>query len=136
MNIDAGGGGGIAAGAAAAVGAGVAAGAANFMKAAADGTFAVSETGGKALLQALREMKDWVDENQGDLQRLSQEPALGGSQAANAMKRFVPQVASDGQGFLTQLMSFRSSIEQAEQGIKLAMQNYQALDQRGAGRQK
>ena len=115
---------------------GVVAGSANLLKAANDGTFAISESGGKALLQALREMKDWVDENRGDLFRLKDQPPLGDSQGARAMKQFVPQVASDGQGFLTQLMAFRSSIENAEQGIKTAMANYRAMDERGAGRHK
>ena len=41
--------------------AGIAQGAASFAKAAADGSFAVSETGGRALLEAIREMRQWID---------------------------------------------------------------------------
>jgi hypothetical protein len=104
--------------------------------AAAEGSFAINETGGKALLQAIREMKDWVDENRVDLRRLADQPPLGGSHGASAMKQFVPQVATDGQGFLTMLMKFRESLDEAENGINIAMRNYQSMDQRGAGRQQ
>lgn len=117
-------------------GADIVASAAKMVRAAADGYFAISETGGKALLEALREMKDWVDENRGDLFRLKDQPPLGGSEGANAMKQFVPQVAGDSEGFLTQLMNFRASIEQAEQGIKIAMDNYRAMDERGVSRNR
>jgi hypothetical protein len=133
MLADAGNGGGAAIGAAMGASAGMFLG---FAKGAAEGSFAVNETGGKALLQAIREMKDWVDENRVDLQRLADQPALGGSHAADAMKQFVPQVASDSQGFLTQLMKFRESLEQAEQGINTAMTNYQNMDHRGAERHR
>jgi hypothetical protein len=104
--------------------------------AAAEGSFAINETGGKALLQAIREMKDWVDENRGDLGELADQPKLGGSHGAQVMKQVVPQVASDGQGFLTMLMKFRESLDEAEQGINTAMKNYASMDQRGAGRQR
>jgi hypothetical protein len=115
---------------------GIAASVADFAKAAASGTFAINQTGGKALLQAIRGMKQWVDDNRGDLQALSREPKLGGSHGAKTMMTFVPKVASDDQGFLPMLMKFRASLEDAEQGINDAMANYQAMDQQGAGRQQ
>jgi hypothetical protein len=105
-----------------------------FAGAAASGGFAINETGGKALLQAIQGMKDWVDTNQLDLQNLGQEPQLGGTNAAIAMKPYIAQVATDGQGFLTMLMKFRESLDKAEQGIKDAMKNYQATDQSGQAR--
>lgn len=107
---------------------------AEFAHGAAQGSFAVNETGGKALLQAIREMKDWVDENRADLAALADQPKLGGSHGAVVMSQVVPQVATDGQGFLTMLMKFRESLDEAEQGINSAMQNYQSMDQRGASR--
>src|SRR2546430_1182459 len=102
-----------------------------FAGGAASGQFAVNETGGKALLQAIRNMKDWVDENQADLQRLSVQPELGGSNGASAMKPYMASVASDSQGFLTMLMKFRESLDKAEQGINDAMKNYQSTDHSG-----
>jgi hypothetical protein len=59
---------------------------------------------------------------------------LGSSNAALAMKPYMAQVATDGQGFLTMLMKFRESLNKAEQGIKDAMKNYHATDQGGAAR--
>src|SRR2546421_12261317 len=99
-----------------------------FAGAAASGGFAINETGGKALLQAIQGMKDWVDSNQADLNLLAEQPKLGNTNAAVAMKPYMAQVASDGQGFLTMLLKFRESLDKAEKGIKDAMNNYHATD--------
>jgi hypothetical protein len=122
-------------GAAAAMGAAIGASFAQFAAGAAAGAFAISETGGQALLQAIRNMKDWVDENRGDVSQLSVQPKLGQSHGANVMSPFVARVASDDQGFVPMLMKLRESLEDAEKGINDAMKNYQAMDQRGASRQ-
>lgn len=108
--------------------AGVAQGAANFAKAAADGSFSVSETGGRALLEAIREMKDWIDSKSVDLNTLAQQPPLGGSHGAEAVKPYSTDVATDQQGFITMLGAFRESLDQAEQGINDAMNNYHQMD--------
>jgi hypothetical protein len=115
---------------------GIAASVAEFAKAAASDTFAINQTGGKALLQAIRNMKDWVDENRFAVQRLGEEPQLGTSHAANLMKPYVAHVATDGEGFLPMLLKFRASLEDAEKGINDAMRNYRVMDDRGAGRQQ
>ena len=103
---------------------------------AASGGFAIDETGGKALLQATQGLKDWIDTNRFALQRLSNQLPLGNSNAAVAMKPYMTQVATDGQGFLTMLMKFRESLDKAEQGINDAMKNYLATDQGGQARLK
>jgi hypothetical protein len=108
--------------------AGIAKGAASFAKAAADGSFAVSETGGRALLEAIREMRDWIDAQGARLTLLQQQPQLGGSYGAQTMKPYVQQVASDQQGFVTMLQAFRTSLDDAEQGINDAMGNYRHMD--------
>lgn len=105
-----------------------------FAGAAASGGFAVNETGGKALLQAIQNMKDWVDENRNDIQRLSFRIPLGSTTMAEALKPYMNDVLSDGQGFSTMLMKFRDSLNKAEEGIKDAMKNYQATDQGGQAR--
>jgi hypothetical protein len=102
-----------------------------FANAASSGSFAINQTGGQALLQAIRNMRDWVDTNQADLNLLSEEPKLGGSNVAIAMKPYMAHIASDGQGFLTMLLKFRESLDKAEQGINDAMKNYKATDQGG-----
>ena len=108
--------------------AGIAQGAASFAKAAADGSFAVSETGGRALLEAIREMRDWIDSQGNRLYLLQQQPQLGSSYGAETMKPYVQQVASDQQGFVTMLKAFRNSLDEAEQGINDAMGNYRHMD--------
>jgi hypothetical protein len=97
-------------------------------QAAADGSFAVSETGGKALLVAIREMARWVDDNIADLGTLSRSPRLGTSHGAEAMKPYVREVATDQQGFLTMLREFRASLVDAEEGVVGAMNNYRNIE--------
>jgi len=101
---------------------------AQFASMAADGGFEVNEAGGDALLGAIRHMKDWVNSQENNLYQLSQEMPLGTSHAAQVIKPYVQQVATDGQGFLTVLNQFRESLTNAEQGIKTAMANYRATD--------
>jgi hypothetical protein len=122
--------------AAAAIGATMGVSFAEFAASAAAGTFAISPTGGQALLTAIRNMKDWVDHNRGDLRTLAQEPKLGESHGAQTMTKFMPQVANDHQGLIPMLMKFRESLEDAEKGINDAMKNYQEMDQRGVSRQQ
>ena len=105
-----------------------------FAGAAASGGFAVNETGGKALLQAIQNMKDWVDENRMEVARLGFRIPLGSTTVAEALKPYMNDVVHDGQGFVTMLMKFRESLDKAEQGIKDAMKNYQATDQGGQAR--
>ncbi|MBP2330837.1 hypothetical protein JOF56_011222 [Kibdelosporangium banguiense] len=102
---------------------------ANFASMAADGSFEVNAVGGKALLGAIGRMQDWVDGQSGDLRYLEQELPLGTSHAAQIMKPYVQQVATDKQGFLTVLRQFRESLTKAEQGIRTAMANYQATEE-------
>lgn len=101
----------------------------NFKQAAADGHFAVNETGGQALLTAIREMARWVDDNLARLGTLGQQPQLGTSNGASVMKPFVQQVAVDQQGFLTTLQQFRATLVDAEAGVIGAMNNYNNMDQ-------
>src|SRR5690349_15232374 len=93
----------------------------SFKQAAADGSFAVNETGGKALLTAIREMAHWVDSNLADLSALSKQQPLGSSRGADLMKPYMVKVATDDQGFITQLVEFRKSLTDAEEGVQAAM---------------
>ncbi|MBM7770689.1 hypothetical protein JOD54_000893 [Actinokineospora baliensis] len=106
----------------------------DFAGGAASGRFAVNERGGEALLSAIRNMATWVDSQRGRLRALEQEPLLGSSNNAQAMKPFMQKVAVDNQGFLTQLVHFRESLVKAEEGIKQAMANYRQTDESEAVR--
>lgn len=100
----------------------------DFASGAASGAFAVNEAGGDALLAAIRDMAEWVDGEQASLHLLNQDAMLGGSNGAGVMKSHLKQVATDQQGFLTQLKAFRESLVKAEEGIRQAMANYQNTD--------
>ncbi|MCE7009735.1 hypothetical protein LWC34_44040 [Kibdelosporangium philippinense] len=100
-----------------------------FAGAAASGGFEVNETGGQALLNAIRGMKRWVDRQQMGLLDIAQRLPLGGSHAAQVISPYVQQVAIDDQGFLTQLAQFSESLEKAEKGIETAMANYRATEE-------
>jgi hypothetical protein len=108
--------------------AGIVANAKMFARAAAEGSFAVNETGGQALLAAIREMRDWIDSRAQDLTYLAQQPPLGSSHGAETMKPYVADVAGDQQGFVAMLMEFSASLDEAERGINAAMASYRDTD--------
>ena|ERR1043165_8584288 len=100
----------------------------SFANMATGGGFEVSETGGAALIKAIKDMREWVNSKEAELIELGQELPLGSSNTAKVLSPYVAQVATDGQGFLTQLMQFRESLTKAEEGINKAMANYQATE--------
>ncbi|SMD23789.1 hypothetical protein [Kibdelosporangium aridum] len=99
-----------------------------FASAAAAGGFEVNETGGKALLKAIEKMQDWVNGQVLDLRQLAQQLPLGQSNGAKVMKPYLQQVASDSQGFLTQLTQFNDSLAKAAEGINTAMAKYKETE--------
>ncbi len=101
---------------------------AGFAATANEGGFAVDERGGEALLRVVREMADWVDGRLGGLAALGQEPPLGVSVGAAALKPHLGRVATDDQGLLTQLRRLRETLAEVELGIRKAMSNYQSVD--------
>jgi hypothetical protein len=103
------------------------------LAAANDGSFSINETGGQALLQAIREMARWVDENIGQLRHLAQQQPLGTSNGAEVIKPYLQDVATDQEGFLTMLREFRTSLNDAEAGVIGAMNNYRNIDHDVAG---
>ncbi|GLW90858.1 hypothetical protein Aglo03_16740 [Actinokineospora globicatena] len=105
-----------------------------FVALAARGGFAVNEHGGRALLKAIHEMLAWIDDQRYYLDALRQEPLLGSSTNAQAVKPFMREVAEDESGFLTQLLKLRESLGAAESAIQQAMANYQGADAQAADR--
>ncbi|MFL6118943.1 hypothetical protein [Actinophytocola sp.] len=101
----------------------------SFKQAGLDGSFTINETGGKALLAAIDEMAKWVEDNLADLSTLGKSPKLGSSKGADLMKPYVQKVATDDQGFITQLKEFRQSLADAQEGVQAAMRNYGHVEQ-------
>lgn len=107
---------------------GIAASTKSLRSAAAEGHFAISEEGGRALLEAIREMRDWLNGQDNRMLVLEQEPPLGSSFGAQAVRPYARDVAADHQGFITILKAFGSSLDDAERGIEDAMANYKTMD--------
>jgi hypothetical protein len=99
-----------------------------FKQAATSGSFAVNESGGKALLQAIKDMATWVNGSMADLSSLSRQQPLGSSNGAELMKPYLQNVASDDQGFITQLQQFKATLADFEAGVIAAMANYDSSD--------
>jgi hypothetical protein len=100
----------------------------SFANTAAAGGFEISSEGGKAMIDAITNFQDWVVYNIDKLDRLAQERMLGSSNGAKVMAPFTQTVATDGQGFATQLKALQQSLEKAKEGIQKAMDNYKATD--------
>ena len=94
----------------------------------------MNETGGKALLRAIREMAKWVDDKLRPTSTcFAQQPALGTSNGANAMKPYVQDVATDQEGFLTSCVSSGPRWPTPRQGVIGAMKNYDNIRARRRG---
>jgi hypothetical protein len=101
----------------------------NMLSAANAGGFAISETAGRKLLDAIHQMQQTLGEYRSGLGTIDQEPQLGSSPGATVTKPFVRQVANgDQQSFIPVLEQFGQSLEQAADAIARAMRNYQGTE--------
>ncbi|SDC81798.1 hypothetical protein [Actinokineospora iranica] len=105
-----------------------------FSASARAGEFTVNQHGGDAILAAIRTMQDWYQASAHKLNQLAQEPKLGSSNNAKIMAPLLVQVATDHQGFLTQLEKFNDVLTEAEESIKIAMANYRNADDDAQGK--
>jgi hypothetical protein len=100
----------------------------NFANLAAAGDIEVTAEGGQALIDAIQGFQDWAMDQTAKVDHLAQNRKLGGSSGAQVMSKFMPGVATDGEGFGTQLSALIQSLEKAKEGITKAMANYQATE--------
>jgi hypothetical protein len=98
------------------------------VEAAESGGFAISPTGGQALLKAIDDLSTFIQTNLDDADTVAQQLPLGSSNGAKVMKPYMVNVVSDDQGFYTRLKEFRTSLEGASAAIKAAMKNYDHMD--------
>lgn len=101
---------------------------ASFANTAASGGFELTERGGKDLIDVIEEFQGWISDQSEALTTLSQERKLGSSNGAKVMAPFAQQVATDEQGFITQLKALRESLNKAREGIEKAMENYRRTE--------
>ena len=102
-----------------------------FANLAQSGGFAISASGGEALLQAIRALRDWIDEQSFSAQIMASQPKLGSSNGAEVMKPYMVDVATDERGFIPALAKLGTSLLKAEEAIRLAMNNYRDADDDG-----
>jgi N-acetyl-gamma-glutamylphosphate reductase len=96
---------------------------------AASGEFAINDEGGKSLIDAINAFLHWISDNSDHIRTLEQTRKLGSSRGAKIMTEFLPHVAADEQGFVTQLNALKESLLTAKQAIKVAMENYERTDE-------
>ncbi|WP_158102838.1 hypothetical protein [Lentzea kentuckyensis] len=90
----------------------------------------VNEHGGQALIKAIDKMYDGVTKALRKADRLSQEPPLGTTPAAQVYKPFLASIATDpAQGFITAATKFKQELEQMRSDVEKAMAAYQTADQ-------
>ncbi|TCP54163.1 hypothetical protein EV191_103204 [Tamaricihabitans halophyticus] len=101
-----------------------------FAQAAAEGKFAVNETGGQALINALDRVEQGLAEALQDVDLITMEPAIGDTPVAKVLKPFMQETAiGTEQSFLPNIKKFQEEvIPQAREAIKKAMENYQSSD--------
>ncbi|TCP57197.1 hypothetical protein EV191_1011150 [Tamaricihabitans halophyticus] len=102
----------------------------SFARDAAEGKFAVNETGGQALINALDRIEAGLDEALQDVYLITGEPPIGDTPVAKVIKPFMQETAiGTEQSFLPNIQEFREKvIPQAREAIKKAMENYQSSD--------
>jgi hypothetical protein len=96
---------------------------------AASGEFAINDEGGKSLIDAIDAFLHWISDKSSHIRTLEQTRKLGSGKGAEIMTEFLPHVAADGQGFVTQLNALKESLLTAKQAIRAAMENYQKTDE-------
>jgi hypothetical protein len=96
---------------------------------AANGGFAVDETTGDRMIQALQGVIDTLTSRWSALQQFTQSPQLGTSATAQWVSGHMVSTATDAQGLLTQLQQARDEFPTYIEAINLAKQNYRTRDQ-------
>ena len=104
---------------------------------AANNGFGISENGGQALIHAIEDLSKAVAGALANASALGQEPALGSTPAASVYKPFLATVATDpAQGAVPVLKKLHTDLQQAQNAIQKAMQNYRATEQANASSAK
>lgn len=88
------------------------------------GSFAVDDTTGNQMIQALEGVIDTLQARWDALQKLGTAPALSSTATGQWVSNHMLNTASDAQGLLTQLQAARDEFPTYVEAIKLAKQNY------------
>lgn len=92
--------------------------------------FRIGETGGQALLNAIDDMLSEVEQALRKAERISQEPPLGTTPAAEVYKPFLATIATDPvQGFVPAILKFQEDLKRFRVDVEQSMADYRTTDQ-------
>jgi hypothetical protein len=100
---------------------------------AANGGFAVDETTGDKMIQALQGIVDSLESRWSALQQFQQSPPMSTTATARWVSDLMVHTATDDRGLLTQLQQARAELPTYIEAIKLAKSNYRAQDDTTGG---
>lgn len=95
---------------------------------AANGGFAVDETTGDRMIQALQGIIDTLEARWSALQQFQQAPPMSTTATAKWVSDVMVRTATDERGLLTQLQQAKAELPTYIEAIKLAKANYQSQD--------
>jgi hypothetical protein len=101
---------------------------ADFAASAKAGQFSVNDAGGKALLGAIQEMQAWLGQSFMQAQRLARTGEYGATHGAGVVEPYMNNVATDGDGLVPMLEKFQTVLNDAQDAINKAMENYKQTD--------
>ncbi|HET6504536.1 MAG TPA: hypothetical protein VFG87_27620 [Amycolatopsis sp.] len=96
---------------------------------AANGGFAVDETTGNRMIQALQGVIDSLESRWSTLQRFQQTPPMSTTSTAQWVAGQMVSTATDEKGLLTQLQQARAEFPTYIEAINLAKSNYKEREQ-------
>lgn len=101
----------------------------DFAESAKQDQFSVNDAGGKALLGAIQDMQQWLVGELRDQSRQMQEShQYGTTHGAAVVEPYMNNVLYDSDGLMTALEKFQTVLNDAEEAIHKAMENYQQSD--------
>lgn len=95
---------------------------------AAGGGFAVDESTGDRMIQALQDIIDTLEARWSALQQFQQAPPMSTTSTAKFVSDVMVRTATDERGLLTQLQQAKAELPTYIEAIKLAKANYQSQD--------
>lgn len=96
---------------------------------AANGGFAVDETTGNQMIEALESVLDTLNARWPALQRLAEPPPMSSTATARWVAEHMLRTGTDERGLLTQLRHAREEFPAYIEAIRLAKQNYRSRDE-------
>jgi hypothetical protein len=105
---------------------------ADFAASAKAGQFSVNDAGGKALLGAIQEMQAWLGSQFRQADSFSRTGEYGKSHGAGVVEPYMNQVATDADGLIPMLEKFQGALNDAQDAINKAMENYKQTESANA----